>query len=95
MTSTRCHRKKELTVCSRGQVNTQLPLAKGAIIEAMQAWERDPAAEIGKGNGLKTKLIWEIIPASLVAQTVKNLPAIQNTLEEEMAMHSSILASRT
>ena len=46
-----------------------------------------------------------IFQASLVAQTVKNLPAIQETwvqslgledpLEEEMATHSSILAWRT
>jgi len=48
--------------------------------------------------------MWENIPASLVAQTVKNLPAIQNTqvqslsqeepLEKEMAIRSSILAWR-
>ena len=30
--------------------------------------------------------------ASLVAQTVKNLPAMQKTREKEMATHSSILA---
>ena len=46
-----------------------------------------------------------MIYASLVAQTVKRLPAMQETrvrflgwedpLEKEMATHSSILASRT
>ena len=47
-------------------------------------------------------IIWSFDPVSLVAQVVKNLPAIQETqvrslgqedpLEKEMATHSSILA---
>ena len=46
----------------------------------------------------------ELVPSSLVAQMVKNLPAVQETwvrslgqedpLEKEMATHSSILARR-
>ena len=48
--------------------------------------------------------IYSVFRASLVAQMVKNLPAVQETqvpflgredlLEEEMATHSSILAGR-
>ena len=54
----------------------------------------------GEGNGCPLQCSW----ASLVAQTVKNLPAMQETwvlplgwedpLEEGMATHSSILAWR-
>ena len=56
---------------------------------------------------LEAELVFEsisLVPASLVAQTVKNLPAVQETwvrslgwedpLEEGMANHSSILAWR-
>ena len=56
---------------------------------------------LGKGIGYPLQYSW----ASLVAQTVKNLPAMQETqaqslswedfLEKEMATHSSILAWRT
>ena len=52
----------------------------------------------GEGNGKPLQCLW----ASLVAQTVKNLPAMQDTcvqllgwedpLGEGMATHSSILA---
>ena len=52
----------------------------------------------GKGRGYALQYSW----ASLVAQAVENLPAMQETqvrslgqkdpLEEEMAIHSSILA---
>ena len=48
------------------------------------------------------KKLWRTLRASLVAQLVKNLPAVQETrvrslgwedpLEKEMATHSSILA---
>ena len=54
------------------------------------------------GKDLATEQQQQFIRASLVAQTVKNLPAMQETwvqslgqedpLEEEMATHSSILA---
>ena len=59
-------------------------------------WGRSP----GEGMGCLLQYSW----ASLVAQTVKNLPAIQKTwvqspgwedpLEKRMATHSSILAWR-
>jgi len=55
----------------------------------------------GEGIGYSFQYSW----VSLVAQTVKNLPAVQETwvrslcwedpLEETMATHSSILARRT
>ena len=51
---------------------------------------------------LRVVVGWDLWGASLVAQTVKNLPAMQKTwarslyqedpLEEEMATHSSILS---
>ena len=59
-----------------------------------------------EGNGRKTQEGGDkyILMASLVAQMVKNLPAIQETLvqslvwedhlEKEMATHSSVLAWR-
>ena len=55
-------------------------------------------------KGASTRAIWLILWASIVAQMVKNLPAIQETgirslgqedpLEKGMATHSSILAWR-
>ena len=55
-------------------------------------------------KGASTGAIWLILWASIVAQMVKNLPAIQETgirslgqedpLEKGMATHSSILAWR-
>ena len=55
-------------------------------------------------KGVSTRAIWLILWASIVAQTIKNLPAMQETgirslgqedpLEKGMATHSSILAWR-
>ena len=63
---------------------------------SIPGWGRPP----GEGGGYLLQYAW----ASLVAQTVKNLPAMQETwvqslgwedpLEEGMATHSSILAWR-
>ena len=59
---------------------------------------------MGEGEGAEKglKISEDIFPCPLVTQTVKNLPAMQETwvpslgredpLEEEMAIHSSILA---
>ena len=62
------------------------------------------AAHILKQKNFKLIAVLQTSWASLVAQTVKNLPAIQETwvqslgqedpLEKEMATHSSILAWR-
>ena len=56
------------------------------------------------GGRLKREGIYVYLPASLVAQRIKHLPAMQETqvrslgwedpLEKEMATHSSILAWR-
>ena len=63
-----------------------------------------PAFEIGRGCGSRFILFYELLQCILVAQTVKNLPAMQETqvqslgredlLEKGMATHSSILAWR-
>ena len=68
-------------------------------------WDKEEEVIIQPGNTIpKFKNIYTIFGASTVAQSVKNLPAMQETrvqflgredsLEKEMANHSSILAWR-
>ena len=64
-------------------------------------WE---GGSVGEGTYVYLQLIHLVVWASLAAQAVKHLPAIQETwvrslgredpLEKEMAIHSSILAWR-
>ena len=89
---------QESSCCIKGDIYTSLVYAARKHPPAMWVFQLVHIIPTGEGIGYPLQCSW----ASLVAQLVKNLPAIQETrvqslgredpMEKEMAIHSSILA---
>ena len=117
LTGSRAHRPQQLWLLGSGAQVHQLhgfrcseacgifPIRDWTHVSCIGRWILYTEPPVKPGNGIfSIKLPWEARWASLVAWSVKNLPAIQedpglipgweDPLEKEMATHSSILAWR-